>query len=98
MFRGSWTWNVYLSPIRSEKLFALSTLYDANKEFLANKLGPAGSDPYEKTCEQVVQYWNTLAETMIDWKKVSSGLIAAAAVRQEKICTHRDCSSVRSVE
>ena len=88
VFRGLVDMERVSIPIRSEKLFALSTLYDANKEFLGNKIDPPGSGPYEETCERAVQYWNTLAEIIPDWKKVSSGLIAAAAVRQEKISTH----------
>ncbi len=88
VFRGLVDMERVSIPIRSEKLFALSTLYDANKELLGNKIDPAGSSPYEKTCDRAVQYWNALAEIMTDWKKVSEGLVAAAAVRQEKISTH----------
>ena len=84
----SWDMERVSIPIRSEKLFALSTLYDANKELLGNKISPAGSVQYEETCERVAQYWNTLAEIIVDWKKVASGLVAAAAIRQEKISTH----------
>lgn len=88
VFRGLVDMERVSIPIRSEKLFALSTIYDANKELLGNKIDPAGSNLYEKTCDHAVQYWNALAEIMIDWKKVSDGLVAAAAVRQEKISTH----------
>ncbi len=88
VFRGLVDMERVSIPIRSEKLFTLSTLYDANKAFLGNKIDPPGSGPYEETCERAVQYWNTLAEIIPDWKKVSAGLVAAAAVRQEKISTH----------
>ncbi len=88
VFRGLVDMERVSIPIRSEKLFALSTLYDANKELLGNKIDPAGSGPYEKTCDRAVNYWNALAEIMTDWKKVSEGLVPAAAVRQEKISTH----------
>ena len=88
VFRGFVDMERVSIPIRSEKLFALSTLYDANKELLGNKIDPAGSNQYEETCNRAVQYWNTLADIMTDWKKVSEGLVAAASVRQEKISTH----------
>ena len=88
VFRGLVDMERVSIPIRSEKLFALSTLYDANKELIGNKIDNPGSDSYEKTCEQVAEYWNTLADIMTDWNKVTVGLVAAAAIRQEKICTH----------
>ena len=88
VFRGLVDMERVSIPIRSEKLFALSTLYDANKELIGNKIDPPGSTTHEQACERVVEYWNTLAEIIVDWKKVSTGLIAAAAIRQEKISTH----------
>ena len=88
VFRGLVDMERVSIPIRSEKLFALSTLYDANRELLGAKINPPGSDAHEQACERVVLYWNTLADIIVDWKKVSSGLVAAAAVRQEKISTH----------
>ena len=88
VFRGLVDMERVSIPIRSEKLFALSTIYDANKELLGNKIDPAGSGPYQATCDRAVEYWSTLADIVLDWKKVSKGLVAAAAVRQEKISTH----------
>lgn len=88
VFRGLVDMERVSIPIRSDKLFALSTLYDANKELLGKQVHAPGSDPYEEACDYAVQYWNTLAEIMTDWKRVSEGLVPAAAVRQEKISTH----------
>lgn len=88
VFRGLVDMERVSIPIRSEKLFALSTLYDANKELLGGKVDPPGSETFAKTCDRVVKYWNELAKIIKDWKKVSEGLVAAAAVRQEKINTH----------
>lgn len=89
-FRGLVDMERVSIPIRSEKLFTLSTLYDANRELLGkgNKIDPPGSKHHEQVCDRAVKYWNTLAEIMVDWKRVSKGLVAAASVRQEKISTH----------
>lgn len=88
VFRGLVDMERVSIPVRSEKLFALSTLYDANKELLGSHVAPPGSSAYEDACTRAVAYWNTLAGSMPDWKKVANGLVPAAAVRQEKISTH----------
>ena len=87
-FRGLVDMERVSIPIRSEKLFALSTLYDATKELIGTKSDNLGSDSYDKTRELAIEYWTTLCNVMTDWKRVSKGLIPAAAVRQEKISTH----------
>ena len=88
VFRGLVDMERVSIPIRSEKLFTLSTLYDANKELLGGKVDPPDSDGFEMACQRAGQYWSALARIITDWKKVSDGLVAAAAVRQEKISTH----------
>lgn len=88
VFRGFVDMERVSIPIRSEKLFALSTLYDANKELLGNNIGNPGTEAHDKACIRSEEYWTTLSEIMTDWKKVSEGLVAAAAVRQEKISSH----------
>ena len=88
VFRGLVDMERVSIPIRSEKLFALSTLYDANKELLGNQIDPPGTDQHDKACDRAIQYWDALSEIIQDWKKVSQGLVAAPAIRQEKISTH----------
>lgn len=88
VFRGYVDMERVSIPIRSEKLFALSTLYDANKELLGNNIGNPGSESHENACVRSEEYWTALSEIMTDWNKVSQGLVAAAAVRQEKISSH----------
>ena len=88
VFRGRVDMERVSIPIRSDKLFALSTIYDANKELLGNKIEPVGSEPFEKTCYRAAEYWDELAKVMKDWEKVAQGLVPPAAVRQEKISTH----------
>jgi DNA sulfur modification protein DndB len=88
VFRGLVDMERVSIPTRSEKLFTLTTIYDANKELLGTHIDPPGSDPFRKTVKRANDYWNTLAQTMVDWKKVAAGQVAAAAVRQEKLSTH----------
>lgn len=88
VFRGLVDMERVSIPVRSEKLFTLSTIYDANKELLGGHVDPAGSDPFNKTCARTALYWSTLSEIMSDWKKVASGHTPAATIRQEKISTH----------
>ena len=75
-------------PVRSEKLFTLTTIYDANKELLGSISDPPGSDPFKKTVDRAVDYWSFLSTVISDWEKVSKGHIQAPAVRQERISTH----------
>lgn len=73
-------------PLRSNKLFTLSTLYDANEEFVGGKLDKKNG--YQAKLESAVEYWNAVAETVDDWKKVKRGELPAPMLRQEKINTH----------
>jgi len=75
-------------PLRSPKLFTLSTLYDANEELVGSKVEARGAKDYEAKLALAVQYWSALANVMKDWKKVKEGQLMAAELRQEKINTH----------
>jgi DNA sulfur modification protein DndB len=71
-------------PVRSPKLFTLAALYDANKELLK---------AFDKEDEQAlvaraVEYWNSVAAAMPDWRKVQSGLVPSIQLRQERIASH----------
>ncbi len=75
-------------PLRSPKLFTLSTLYDANEELVGSKVEARGGKDYEDKLALAVQYWSALANVMTDWQKVKEGELKAAELRQEKINTH----------
>jgi DNA sulfur modification protein DndB len=75
-------------PIRSEKLFTLSTLYDANEELIGAKLEKPGTKEYKDKLEQAVSYWNAVSKVILDWQRVKDGTIRAPMLRQEKINTH----------
>ena len=75
-------------PIRSEKLFTLSTLYDANEELIGSKLQKADSREYGEKLDRAVSYWKVVSRVIPDWEKVKDGTIKAPMLRQEKINTH----------
>ena len=71
-------------PVRSPKLFTLAALYDANKELLKS----FDKEGDEELVARTVDYWNTVAAAMPDWRKVQSGLVPSIQLRQEKIASH----------
>lgn len=75
-------------PIRSEKLFTLSTLYDANEELIGAKLEKPDTKEYKEKLERAVSYWNAVSGVIPDWEKVKQGSVKAPMLRQEKINTH----------
>lgn len=73
-------------PARSEKMFTLSSLYDANQELLADKRN--GEDTFfNELVTTSVDYWTTVSKFMPDWQRVKNG-IRPIELRQENISTH----------
>jgi DNA sulfur modification protein DndB len=73
-------------PARSEKMFTLSSLYDANQELLAEKRN--GDDAFfNELVTTGVDYWTTVSRFMPDWQRVKNGL-RPIELRQENISTH----------
>src|SRR5207253_4045773 len=75
-------------PIRSEKLFTLSTLYDANEELVGSKLEQPDTKEYKDKLQLAVAYWKAVSHVIPEWQKVKSGDMKAPQLRQEKINTH----------
>jgi DNA sulfur modification protein DndB len=73
-------------PARSEKMFTLSSLYDATQELLAEK---RNSDDafFNELVTTGVDYWTTVSRFMPDWQRVKNG-IRPIELRQENISTH----------
>ncbi len=87
-FRGMVDKERITIPIRSPKLFTLSTLYDANEELVGEKVDRRGSQGYESKLSLAVEYWTALSAVIADWRKVAAGDLKAPELRQEKINTH----------
>lgn len=75
-------------PVRSEKLFTLSTLYDANEELIGAKLEKPDTKEYKDKLAQAVAYWKAVCKVIPDWNNVKDGTLQAPMLRQEKINTH----------
>lgn len=75
-------------PIRSEKIFTLSTLYDANEELIGSKIERPDTKEYKEKLERAVAYWKAVSRVIRDWEKVKDGTLKAPMLRQEKINTH----------
>ncbi len=88
VFRGMVDREKITIPMRSEKLFTLSTLYDANEELLGEKVEKRGTKDYEDKLALAVQYWTVLSDVITDWRKVKNDHLRAPGLRQEKINTH----------
>lgn len=75
-------------PLRSPKLFTLSTLYDACEELLGDNVDKRGTKTFDAKVDLAVEYWTELSKVVTDWAKVHKGDMKAAELRQEKINTH----------
>lgn len=87
-FRGLVDKEKVTIPIRSSKLFTISTLYDANSELLGRNIQKKDTKPYTEILKTAVEYWTELSRIIKDWQMVKDGDLKAPALRQEKINTH----------
>ncbi len=74
-------------PARSEKAFTLYSLYDATKEFLAEKTS-SGDGGFDELVQAAVEFWTTVSNFMPDWLKVKNREVRPVELRQENISTH----------
>jgi len=74
-------------PARSEKMFTLSALYDANQELLVEKRN--GEEAFfNEMVRTAVDYWTAVSRFMPDWRRVKDREIRPIELRQENISTH----------
>ena len=71
--------------LRSEKLFALSALYQANINFVGKHIH---SNEIEKTIQELSKFWSDLYNVMPLWRKVGEGKITPAEMKESYICNH----------
>ena len=75
-------------PIRSNKLFTLTSVYDSNKELIGKLTDSIESDEFKKQLDKTVDYWTYLSTIITDWIRIKKGELQAPAIRQEKLNTH----------
>ena len=74
-------------PARSEKMFTLAALYDANEELLAGR--KISEDAFfNELVTTAVEYWTAVSTFMPDWLKVRNREIRPIELRQENISSH----------
>ncbi len=71
-------------PLRSPKLFTLSSIYDATRALLDT----VTDDNFDDKCDLAVRFWSTVAENVPEWKKAAEGDLKPSDLRQEYIHTH----------
>ena len=78
--------------IRSTKLFALSTIYEANKELLRFYDVEGKSEDEKESWQEItataVRFWKEIAENMPSWRAVKEQHIRAMELRQESLASH----------
>lgn len=75
-------------PLRSSRLLTLSALYDANSELLGSTIEHYESKLFKDKVAKAIAYWTEVSKAIPDWQEVKNEVLAAPALRQEKINTH----------
>src|SRR5947208_3343357 len=71
VFKGMVDKDAMSLPVRSNKLFSLAALYDANSELL--KAQVEAEVAAEKLASTAVEYWVAVSKAIPDWARVKSG-------------------------
>ncbi len=71
-------------PLRAPKLFTLGSLYDAT----AALLGSVVEENLDNKTNLAIEFWDTVAENLLEWNRVKSGDLKPLELRQEFIHTH----------
>ncbi len=71
-------------PVRSPKLFTLSSIYDATNELL----GEENELTFNEAVARAIEYWTAVSKMIPAWGKVKSGEMKSVDLRQEYICAH----------
>lgn len=78
--------------IHSPKLFALSTIYDANKELLKFNDVTGESEEAGKSLQEIIalaaRFWGKVSENMPDWITVKKQHMLARELRQGSLASH----------
>jgi DNA sulfur modification protein DndB len=84
VFKGMVDKDAVSLPVRSPKLFTLSSIYDATDELLQAD----GEITHNEAAAKALEFWTAVSKVIPDWAKVKAGDLKAVELRQEKICAH----------
>src|SRR5205807_5179202 len=71
-------------PVRSPKLYTLSSIYDATVELL----GEHSELTFNEAMTRALEYWSAVSKMIPLWGKVKAGDLKSVDMRQEYICAH----------
>jgi DNA sulfur modification protein DndB len=71
-------------PIRSSKLFTLSSIYNATNVLLINYK----SSPLEEQIALAARFWNVVSSKIPDWEQVLEKKVSAGEMRREYVHSH----------
>lgn len=71
-------------PVRSQKLFTLSSIYDATNELL----GEDSELSFNEAVGRAIEYWTAVSKMIPAWGKVKAGEMKSVDLRQEYISAH----------
>lgn len=71
-------------PVRSSKLFTLSSIYSATQALLANHK----DEELEKQIEISVRFWQAVSSNIPDWQQVLDRKVSPGEIRREYIHSH----------
>lgn len=83
-FKGLVDKDAVSMPVRSPKLFTLSSIYDATVELL----GEESQHTFNEDVTKAIEYWTAVAKVIPLWGKVKAGDMKSVDLRQEFICAH----------
>jgi len=75
-------------PVRSAKLFTLSSIFDATQELIGDLEDDEDGVSYNEAVARALDYWTTVSKMIPQWGKVKAGDLKSVDLRQEYICAH----------
>ncbi len=85
VFKGMVDKDAVSLPVRSNKLFTLTALYDATEELLGNS---HDENFHHESVDQAVVFWKEVAVVIPEWQKVKDEKLRSIDLRQEQISAH----------
>jgi DNA sulfur modification protein DndB len=70
--------------LRSPKLFTLAAIYDATGALLGSVI----EDTYDHKLGVALEYWESVADQMLEWQKVKNNDLRPSELRQEYVHSH----------
>lgn len=87
VFKGMVDKEAVSLPVRSQKLFSLAAIYDANQELL-RYIREGDENSVNELVVVAADYWAAVSKAIPEWGRVKRGELQSVALRQESIASH----------